>query len=130
MLTSHPSIQLFSIPVSIHRIESFIKQISVKTSLFRQGYFGDHFVGKPDWEIALLKTNLCPKKTDNIPTICRSALKLNQEVAASIVQISFKEYLILRNDYCLIKLRPEVKIIEFVKCNVEIIRFQLPIISV
>ena len=126
----HQSPQCSVSPLSIHRIESFIKQISLKTLLFRQGYFGDHFVGKPDWEIALLKTNFCPTKTDNIPAICRSALKLSQEAAASIVQINFKEYLILRNSCYLIKLRPEVKIIEFVKCNVEIIRFQLPIISV
>ena len=96
-----PVIPVFSIPVSIHRIESFIKQISVKTLLFRQGYFGDHFVGKPDWEIALLKTNFCPTKTDNIPTICRSALKLSQEAAASIVQINFRDYLILSNEFLL-----------------------------
>ena len=59
--------------------------------MFRQGYFGDHFVGKPDWEIALLKTNFCPTKTDNIPTICRSAPKLNQKPAAKHVQINFKD---------------------------------------
>ena len=59
--------------------------------MFRQGYFGDHFVGKPDWEIALLKQTFVQQKQTIYPQSADLHPKLNQKAAAKLVQTNSKD---------------------------------------